>query len=70
MKKSSSKEILITLNAMYELLTAENRADRIKSLERSLELAFGRIEDLEKRNHELEKHLKVEFINKSNYQKK
>lgn len=60
----------ILLRQIYSEIMAENRQDRIKGLERSLELAFGRIEGLEKRNEELERYLHISFETRQGYERK
>lgn len=70
MKKDSSKEILICLRTIEELLNKENRSERLKSLERENEMMRGYIDKIEEKVGGLEKYFGIDYIKQSKYIKK
>lgn len=67
MKKSAEKEILNIARNIEKLLNTENRHDRLKAMERTIELLTGRLEREEQARRALEIYLKVEYVRESAY---
>lgn len=67
MKKSAEKEILNIVRNIEKEQNKENRYDRLKGMERTIELLTGRVEREEQARGALERYLKVEFIKESKY---
>lgn len=70
MKLSSLKTILAILKRIESNQSLENADDRIKSLERKLNIEIGNREELEKRIRAWEDYWKVSFSTTPKYEKK
>lgn len=67
MKSPPYKEILNILRNIEKEQNRENRHDRLKGMERTIELLTGRVEREEQARQALEKYLKVEYVRESAY---
>lgn len=64
----SNKEILILLKAIHDNQIEENKSDRLRELERTVEILKGNLEVKEERIRAMERFLGVELV--SEYKKK